>query len=124
MADFEVHVDLNGRTYLVGIAHRNLVRGAETILFEYASEWLSNPDRFALEPALALTRGTFPPRNGQSIFGSLGDSAPDTWGRRLMQRSERDRRNGKVAPFEPCSKAIIFWASRTRHALAPFVFAG
>lgn len=89
MADFEVHVDLNGRTHLVGIAHRNVVRGAETILFEYAPEWLSNPDRFALEPALALTRGTFPPRNGHSIFGSLGDSAPDTWGRRLMQRSER-----------------------------------
>ncbi len=29
-----------------------------------------------------------PPR-GQTLFGSLSDSAPDTWGRRLMQRSER-----------------------------------
>lgn len=31
----------------------------------------------------------FPDARNQAIFGSIGDSAPDTWGRRLMQRSER-----------------------------------
>jgi serine/threonine-protein kinase HipA len=36
-----------------------------------------------------LTPGPFAPQRGQSIFGSIGDSAPDTWGRRLMQRAER-----------------------------------
>jgi hypothetical protein len=36
-----------------------------------------------------LTRGVFPPPPDQPIFGSIGDSAPDTWGRRLMQRAER-----------------------------------
>jgi serine/threonine-protein kinase HipA len=29
------------------------------------------------------------PAKGQPIFGSIGDSAPDSWGRRLMQRAER-----------------------------------
>ncbi|GLS40022.1 hypothetical protein GCM10010869_56190 [Mesorhizobium tianshanense] len=50
---------------------------------------LDDPDRFSLEPALALTRGAFAPPAGLATFGSIGDSAPDTWGRRLMQRSER-----------------------------------
>ncbi|MER9963322.1 type II toxin-antitoxin system HipA family toxin [Mesorhizobium sp. M0045] len=89
MADFEVHIDLGGHTRPVGLARSNRVRGAETILFEYDAAWLDDPDRFSLEPALALTRGAFAPPAGLATFGSIGDSAPDTWGRRLMQRAER-----------------------------------
>jgi serine/threonine-protein kinase HipA len=89
MADFEVHIDLNGHTRPIGLARSNRARGTETILFEYADAWLDDPDRFSLEPALALTRGTFSPAAGLASFGSIGDSAPDTWGRRLMQRAER-----------------------------------
>jgi serine/threonine-protein kinase HipA len=89
MADFEVHIDLNGRTRQVGLARSNRVRGKETVLFEYAERWLDDPGRFSLQPALAMTRGAFVPPAGQSVFGSIGDSAPDTWGRRLMQRAER-----------------------------------
>lgn len=89
MADFEVHIDRNGLTKLVGFARSNRVRGKETVVFEYAPSWLDDPERFSLEPALGLTRGTFAPAGDQAIFGSLGDSAPDTWGRRLMQRAER-----------------------------------
>lgn len=89
MADFEVHIDLHGRTRQVGLARSNRVRGAETVVFEYVSSWLDDGDRFSLEPALGLTRGTFAPPAGQTIIGSIGDSAPDTWGRRLMQRAER-----------------------------------
>ena len=89
MADIEVHVDLEGRLHRVGLARSNRVRGGETLVFEYSPEWLSNAARFSLEPALALTRGGYVPPGGLPIFGSLGDSAPDTWGRRLMQRAER-----------------------------------
>ena len=89
MSDFEVHIDREGATQLVGWARSNRVRGHETVLFEYASAWLEDPTRFSLEPALALTRGAFAPLAGQTLFGALGDSAPDTWGRRLMQRAER-----------------------------------
>jgi hypothetical protein len=52
MADFEVHIDLNGHTRLVGLAQANRVRGAETILFEYDGSWLADPQRFSLEPAI------------------------------------------------------------------------
>ena len=89
MSDFEVHIALNGRTRQVGLARSNRVRGKETILFEYDESWLKDPERFSLEPALAMTRGAFAPPSGLTVFGSLGDSAPDTWGRRLMQRAER-----------------------------------
>ena len=91
MPDIEVHIDLDGRTRRVGLARRNLARGSETVLFEYADTWLADAERFSLEPALALTRGAYAPPARQSIFGSIGDSAPDTWGRRLMQRAERRR---------------------------------
>jgi HipA N-terminal domain len=89
MADFEVHIDLDNNTRPIGVARCNRVRGTEVILFEYDRSWLSDPERFALEPALTLSRGTFAPPAGLATFGSIGDSAPDTWGRRLMQRAER-----------------------------------
>lgn len=61
MADFEVHIDLGGRTRRIGLARSNRARGQETILFEYDGAWLDDSDRFSLEPALALTRGAFAP---------------------------------------------------------------
>jgi len=89
MPDFEVHIDRGGRTHLVGLARSNRVRGKEVIGFEYADSWLNDPEGFAIEPSLGLSRGTFNPPAGQAVFGAIGDSAPDTWGRRLMQRAER-----------------------------------
>ena len=91
MPDFEVHIDLDGRTRQIGLARCNRVRGSETVLFEYDDAWLRDPDSFSLEPALALGRAGFAPPEGLATFGSLGDSAPETWGRRLMQRVERRR---------------------------------
>jgi len=89
MTDFEVHLSLDGETQRIGSAHSNRARGKETVVFEYDDEWLKSADRFELEPDLPLTRGGFAPSDGKTIHGSLGDSAPDTWGRRLMQRAER-----------------------------------
>ncbi len=89
MAEFEVHIDLEGRTRQIGLAICNRVRGGETIIFRYDDSWLEDPDSFSLEPALALGRGTFAPPAGHATFGSIGDSAPDSWGRRLMQRAQR-----------------------------------
>ena len=89
MADIEVHIDLEGRTRRIGLARRNVARGGETIVFEYTGDWLNDDRRFPIEPALPLTPGPFAPRSDKAIFGSLGDSAPDSWGRRLMQRQER-----------------------------------
>jgi serine/threonine-protein kinase HipA len=98
MPEVEVHIDLDGEPRRVGLLRRNVVRRTETVTFEYDDGWLADDNRFSIEPALTLTRGVFPPPQGQSIFGSIGDSAPDTWGRRLMQRAERRRaeRDGRA----------------------------
>jgi len=88
-ANIEVHIDFAFGLKRVGTLYRHSSRGEETTTFEYHDAWLADPARFSLEPALTLGPGPFSPRQGKSIFGSIGDSAPDTWGRQLMQRRER-----------------------------------
>jgi serine/threonine-protein kinase HipA len=87
--EVEVCVDFAAGIKRVGTLYRQPRRAGEAVSFEYHSEWLVDAGRFSLEPALRLARGPFTPDAGKSLFGSIGDSAPDTWGRRLMQRAER-----------------------------------
>jgi serine/threonine-protein kinase HipA len=87
--DIEVFIDFTPGLKRVGTLRRQARRGDEAMSFEYHPDWLREPARFSLEPALMLHRGTFVPVTGQPIFGSIGDSAPDTWGRQLMRRAER-----------------------------------
>ncbi len=83
-----VSIQLGGETHLVGklwCRHRGERQSAS---FEYNSEWLKYPEKFALDPALQLTEGAFHTAPEQILFGSIGDSAPDRWGRVLMRRAE------------------------------------
>lgn len=99
MTDRLVHVyaDLDGRPHLVGRLYVHNNKGKETASFEYEAEWLVNPQRYALEPALNLGPGQY--YTSRSLFGSLGDSAPDRWGRMLMRRAEARRAEAeKVKP--------------------------
>jgi serine/threonine-protein kinase HipA len=86
-----VFVDLGGVPHLVGRLWTRARRGQENASFEYDKTWLAHPERFALEPALTLGRGPHHTRPGKAIFGAIGDSAPDRWGRVLMRRDERRR---------------------------------
>ncbi len=90
MSDSQIFVtiELNGINHLVGKLwyHRRASRHSTS--FTYDQSWLANPERFALEPALSLTEGTFHSDSGKILFGSFGDSAPDRWGRVLMRRAE------------------------------------
>ncbi|MBO6561146.1 MAG: type II toxin-antitoxin system HipA family toxin [Nisaea sp.] len=85
----EVWIALGDADHRVGTLYRQRRRGGETVSFRYHEDWLANPQRFVLEPALPLTTSTYHPPQGQQIFGTIGDSAPDTWGRQLMRRRER-----------------------------------
>ena len=91
MPDVEVHVDFAPGQKRIGTLHRHARRGEEALSFEYHASWLDDAEHFSLEPALPLGRGAFAPPADAAIFASIGDSAPDTWGRRLMQRAERRR---------------------------------
>jgi serine/threonine-protein kinase HipA len=126
VADIEVHIDLEGITRPVGFACSNSVRGGETVIFEYTQEWLTDPERFSIEPALALTRGGFAPPAGQAIFGPIGDSAPDTWGRRLTQRAERGlaEREGRAVRTLAESDYLLGVADEIRLGALRFRWAG
>jgi serine/threonine-protein kinase HipA len=86
-----VYVDLGGTPHLVGRLWGRVRKGRESATFEYDKAWLAHADRFALEPALKLGPGPFHTTSDKPLFGAIGDSAPDRWGRVLMRRAERRR---------------------------------
>jgi serine/threonine-protein kinase HipA len=86
-----VYIDLDNKPLLVGRLWTRLRKGKESATFEYDKQWLSNPVAFSLEPALTLGPGPYHTQAGKALFGALGDSAPDRWGRVLMRRAERRR---------------------------------
>ncbi len=94
-----VHIALHGKNILLGKLWCHFRKGKESSSFEYDKSWLKHPERFALEPALNLTEGAFHTQANQRIFGAIGDSAPDRWGRVLMRRAEAmQARNKKETP--------------------------
>lgn len=86
-----VYVDLDGKPQLVGRLWGRVRKERESATFEYDATWLENPARFSLEPALQLGPGPFHTPGDLPMFGAIGDSAPDRWGRVLMRRMERRR---------------------------------
>jgi serine/threonine-protein kinase HipA len=84
-----VYVDLNNDPELAGRLWSRARKGQESATFEYDRTWLESPNRFSLEPALMLGPGPFHTAGGKALFGAIGDSAPDRWGRVLMRRAER-----------------------------------
>ncbi len=83
-----VWVELESESIRVGRLWFHVKDHKESASFEYDKKWLEHPERFALEPALKLTEGSFHTGVGRSLFGGFGDSAPDRWGRVLMRRFE------------------------------------
>jgi len=83
-----VSISLAGEDILVGNLWFHARKGRESASFEYDKQWLNHPEKFALEPALKLTEGAFHTKADMSVFGAIGDSAPDRWGRVLMRRAK------------------------------------
>lgn len=90
-----VHIDLRGVAVPVGRLWTRERNGRESASFEYDASWLEHPEHFTLEPALTLGPGPFHTPPAKALFGSIGDSAPDRWGRVLMRRAERRRAAGE-----------------------------
>ena len=86
-----VYVDLDGVPHLMGRLWARVRNNKESATFEYHQAWIEHPARFSLEPALQLGPGPFHTPADTPMFGAMGDSAPDRWGRALMRRMERRR---------------------------------
>ncbi|HEX4143945.1 MAG TPA: type II toxin-antitoxin system HipA family toxin [Pirellulales bacterium] len=101
MADRQilVYIDLKSGPFLVGRLWSRFRHERESATFEYDRAWLAHPECFALEPALMLDRGPQHTAHDQRLFGALGDSAPDRWGRALMRRAERRQAETERRPI-------------------------
>src|SRR6202521_837650 len=93
-----VYVDLDGVPHLVGRLWERVRKNKEGASFEYDDAWLKHPSSFSLEPALTLGPGPFHTVADAPMFGAIGDSAPDRWGRALMRRMERRRAEREGGP--------------------------
>jgi serine/threonine-protein kinase HipA len=89
----EVCIDLErfGQPVLMGQLHRQQSGSGEILSFEYDRAWLDQPEVFSFDPDLALAAGHQYPAPQRKNFCIFLDSAPDRWGRVLMQRRENAR---------------------------------
>jgi serine/threonine-protein kinase HipA len=73
---------------LIGVLHSSYSRGKEIFSFEYDKDWLKSSFSQEIDPDLGLFFGVQYLRDEKSGFGVFLDSAPDRWGRVLMDRRE------------------------------------
>lgn len=73
---------------LMGTLYSTPSRGKEIFSFEYSKGWLDSGFAQQLDPDLVYYSGPQYLKEGKANFGIFTDSAPDRWGRMLIQRKE------------------------------------
>ena len=95
----EVVLDANflPTAYRVGTLYHAAAHGRSVLSFAYDPEWLRHPDAFELDPELQLHDAESYPSGKSGVFRIFVDSAPDRWGRLLLDRRETlvSRREGR-----------------------------
>src|SRR5258708_7319241 len=92
MPDFTAHVVLGESLTPVGQLRLPRAGPRQFSPFAYAPAWIENPRAFAVQPTFLLEGGSFH-TSGQSgnvrdaLAGVFADAAPDSWGRRLLDRA-------------------------------------
>jgi serine/threonine-protein kinase HipA len=96
----QVYVDVHGAggPVQMGTLHAQSSGRQEVFSFEYATAWLRSGAAFVFDPDLQLLEGAQYPAQSRSNFGIFLDSAPDRWGRLLMQRRENLRARQEQRP--------------------------
>ena len=92
MPDFMAHVALGESLTPVGQLRFAQAGPRQFSTFAYDPAWIANPRAFAVQPDFPLEGGPFR-ASGQSgnmrdaLAGVFTDAAPDSWGRRLLERA-------------------------------------
>lgn len=73
----------------LGVLSAQMIRGKELFSFAFDEDFLKRRSVFSLDPDLQFYAG--PQFTSKSNFGLFMDSAPDRWGRKLIQRREAVR---------------------------------
>lgn len=92
MADFMANVALGASLTPVGQLRFMHVGPRQFSTFTYAPAWIENPRSFAIQPDFSLEAGPFhtsgqPGNMRDALAGVFADAAPDSWGRRLLERA-------------------------------------
>ena len=96
----EVTVSLDapelGSSRRVGMLRQTGIGPRSVISFAYEPAWIAERDAFVLDPSHQLYEGEQYPRDGD-LAGIFTDTAPDRWGRMLLERREalRAREEGR-----------------------------
>lgn len=72
----------------VGTLFHAAAHGNEIFSFRYDPSWLKHPNAFEIDPELSLHEGESYPSTDSGAFRIFLDSAPDRWGRVLLDRRE------------------------------------
>lgn len=94
MTTVRVYLDDAVDPVFSGTASFTRNRGNVTTTFAYDTAYLARPGTLPIDPAFPLFSGN---QYHARLPGAFSDSAPDRWGRNLLQRSERleARRDGR-----------------------------
>jgi len=87
MTTLEVSTEVDGRTRIVGQAHFTRTRGQISTTFVYDAGYLADGG-MNIDPGLQLTSGS---QHQAGLLRAFADSAPDRWGRNLIEKAERVR---------------------------------
>ena len=92
MPDYTAHVALGESLTPVGRLRFTAAGPRQFSTFAYEAAWIENPRAFAVQPSLPLEGGPFhtagqPGNMRDALAGVFADAAPDSWGRRLLERA-------------------------------------
>lgn len=93
-----VHAHLDDDAKPMGELRAEVVKGREVFSFTYDPTWLARPHVQQLDPGLQAFSGPQYPPPERSNFGLFLDSAPDRWGRTLLQRHEAQLARSEQRP--------------------------
>jgi serine/threonine-protein kinase HipA len=91
MADsgqIEVFVQIDGEDIIVGDLWMHRAGRSHSASFAYRPSYIGRDGAYALDPDLPLETGQFQTPVGRGLFGAFSDTAPDRWGRKLIERAE------------------------------------
>jgi serine/threonine-protein kinase HipA len=92
MTEFFARVALGERLTPVGQLRFTQTGPRQFSIFTYDPAWVKDPRAFSLQPGMSFDGGPFhasaqPGNAREALAGVFSDAAPDSWGRRLLERA-------------------------------------
>ena len=84
----EVFVQIGGEDVAAGDLWMHRAGRSQSASFAYRPSYIGRNGAYELEPDLPLQTGQFQTPVDRSLFGAFSDTAPDRWGRKLIERTE------------------------------------